>query len=273
MIALDVVVLAIRCSSSSSPPSNIAAPQRMSDSEDDFMSDKFLVEASAPKQQTYTQRREAERLKSLRKGQAKNMPSMAQLEKERRAEGLNRSLFDDAGPSRPTDTSASGGASTSGSSSRTAGGNKAMEMMMKMGWKVGEGLGKRSPSPPAGSSKRARLDDGNEDEEEGAARGGIGSKSLGTRGRAEPIRVSLWAGRKGLTARSPSPPPLRTSSNRNPDALDPAKLAMLGDRANDFRAVQRLQFALKETEKKEWQARDMLVQLDDEQGIRVRLRL
>jgi hypothetical protein len=235
----------------------------MSDSEDDFMSDKFLVAAEAPKQQTYTQRREAERLKSLRKGQAKNMPSMAQLEKERRNEGLNRSLFDDA-PS--SSTTARNGEPSNGSSSRTTGGNKAMEMMLKMGWKVGEGLGKRSPSPPAASSsiKRAKLDDGEEDEE--APRGGIGSRP---RGRVEPIRVSLWAGRKGLSARSPSPPPLRTSSNRNPDALDPEKLAKLGTRTDDFRAVQRLQFASKELEKKEWKAREMLVKLDEEKNVTV----
>ena len=142
-----------------------------------------------------------------------------------------------------------------------------MAMMMKMGWKVGEGLGKRSPSPPGGASKRARLDPGDGGEEEEAPRGGIGSRA---KGRAEPIRVSLWAGRKGLTARSPSPPPLRTTSNRNPDALDPSKLARLGERTDDFREARRKQFAAKEMENKEWKAREMLVKLDEENGTTVR---
>jgi hypothetical protein len=85
----------------------------MSDSEDDFMSDKFLVEAPVEKK-SYTARREAQQLKSLRAGQAKNMPSLAQLEKERRNAGLSTSLFDKqegqaSGPSSAGDVGGAGG--------------------------------------------------------------------------------------------------------------------------------------------------------------------
>lgn len=120
----------------------------MSDSEDDFMSDKYLVDAPAP-ETTYTRRRERQTLQSLRKGQANNPAPLKEREAVRRHEGLNTSL---------TEKPADGGQA------------KAMGLMMKMGWKMGEGLGKRrsaSPERVGGSEKRSR---------------------------AEPIRVSMWAG-------------------------------------------------------------------------------
>jgi hypothetical protein len=241
----------------------------MSDSEDDFMSDKFLVEAPVEKK-SYTARREAQQLKSLRAGQAKNMPSLAQLEKERRNAGLSTSLFDKqegqaSGPSSAGDVGGAGG----------SGGNKAMGMMMRMGWKVGEGLGKKRSASPDGPSKRTRLGDGGDDEEAEAPRGGLGnnragaSASASTRGRVEPIRVSMWAGRKGLSAREPTPPPLPTSSGRNLDALDPNKMKRLGEETESFRERQRREFGEKEIERKEFKARERLVQLDQEKGVKV----
>lgn len=118
----------------------------MSDSEDDFMSDKYLVDAPAA-ETTYSRRRERQTLASLRKGQANNVAPLKEREAVRRHEGLNTSLAD-----KP----AEGGQA------------KAMGLMMKMGWKVGEGLGRRrSASPERGERSRSR---------------------------AEPIRVSMWAG-------------------------------------------------------------------------------
>ncbi|ORY31652.1 hypothetical protein BCR39DRAFT_493693 [Naematelia encephala] len=215
----------------------------MSDSEDDFMSDKFLVDV-APSSKSYSDKRNAQTLKSLRASQAKTQVPLKQLEAERRREGLNRSLFD-----REAESSTSGGAS------------KAMGMMMKMGWKVGDTLGKQEASrrsaSPESSSKRARID-----EDDDVPRGGLG------RARAEPIRVSMWAGRKGLTARDPSPPPLPSLSGRNVDALDPSKLERLGRETEDFRARQRREFAEKEIERKEYKAREILVGFDRDKGIK-----
>jgi len=147
----------------------------MSDSEDDFMSDKFLVEVTKPSE-TYSTSRSKQALKSHRLGQAKNLVSHKQLEAERRHVGLSTSLFDTLDPPSEGSTSANGGGIG-------IGGNKAMEMMKKMGWKVGEGIGrKRSASPDLVGEKRVKID-------EDIPRGGIGSKP-----RLEPIRVSMWAG-------------------------------------------------------------------------------
>ena len=227
------------------------------------MSDKFLVEAPAPTTtKTYSQRRNASTLESMRKGQANNKLSAKQMEEERRRQGLNTSLFD-SDPNKGTDTTP-----------QSSGGGKAMELMMKMGWKVGEGIGKkRSVSPPSGNEAKRRREgeaedkDGEEDEDSGSKRG-LGAQSRLGSGRTEPIRISLWSGRKGLSARSPSPPPLSFAS-RNPDALDPRKMERLGQVTDDFRARQRSEFEQKEIEKKEAKARELLVQFDNDQGIMV----
>jgi hypothetical protein len=234
----------------------------MSDSEDDFMSDKFLVDAPTAPTKTHTQQRAADQLKAQRRGQAKNQPKLAQLEKERRTEGLSRSLFDSAS------AEASGSASGSGAG-LSAGGNKAMAMMQKMGWKVGEGLGRqRSASPPHGQK---RGHDEAEEEDEAPRRGiGAARPAQAKQARIEPIRVSLWAGRKGLSARSPSPPPLPPSSGRNVDHLDPEKLARLGKETDSFREFNRRQFGSKDMQRKAAKARDLLVGFDKEKDIKVR---
>jgi hypothetical protein len=176
----------------------------MSDSEDDFMSDKFLVDApKASGPSTYSDRRNISTLKSMRKGQANQTLTHKQQEEKNRREGLSTSLFDTAKKDEAGVEGSNGG----------GGGTKAMEFMKKMGWSVGEGLGrKRSASPPP--AKRQKQGGGigatavgaeEEEEEDEAPRGGLGSNS---RTRVEPLRISLWSGRKGLSARDPSPPPL-----------------------------------------------------------------
>lgn len=106
------------------------------------MSDKFLVDT--PQETTYSRKRERETLKSLRKGQANNPAPLKEREAVQRHEGLNTSL-------------------TAKSEGRGQGQAKALDFMMKMGWKEGEGLGKRRSASP-------------------------------DRRRAEPIRISMWAG-------------------------------------------------------------------------------
>jgi len=218
--------------------------QTMSDSEDDFMSDKFLVEAPAA-EKSYKAKRDASLLKGQRAGLAKNLQSAKVREEQQRREGLNTSLFE-----KKDHQEASG-----------SGGGKAMAMMMKMGWKVGEGLGKKEVEEP--TTKR-KVDDEEEDE---APRGGIGSSSRKAP-RTEPIRVSLWSGRKGLTARDPTPPPIPTS-NRNPDLLDENKMAKLGQKTDLFRERQKQTFAERDEERKEFKARELLVSYDAEAGVKV----
>ncbi|WWD19871.1 hypothetical protein CI109_104339 [Kwoniella shandongensis] len=276
----------------------------MSDSEDDFMSDKFLVDPSSSSSSgnkkrttkpiedsataTYTARRSAQALKNLRAGQAKNQLKLKDLEEIQRRKGLETSLFE-----QNDLASGSGGGGGAG-----GGGNKAMELMMKMGWKVGEGLGKkRSPSPPAQDQDRDRdqakrtkvsFGDDEEEEEDAVPRGGIGSRpkskkpsflptsnteaSTTTKGRLEPIRISMWSGRTGLSARPPSPPPLpeigANMAGRNPDALDPAKMERLGKETEGFRERQRREWADKERERKGSKARERLREFDAEKGVK-----
>ncbi len=246
----------------------------MSESEDDFMSDKFLVDTNKnPLSDSYSTRRSAQQLKSLRAGQAKQLPSLKQREIEQRRAGLATSLFDSdhAEGSNGAGTASGGGGGGGGGGGK----GKAMEMMMKMGWKIGESLGRRrSPSPPTQSSKRPKADDGvkDEEEEDEAPRGGLGSSSRAKPiPRTEPIRISMWAGRKGLSARSPSPPPLPIGG-RNPDALDPGKMKRLDGETENFRERQRKEFAGKEVERKELKAMGILVDFDMEKGVKVSLR-
>lgn len=210
------------------------------------MSDKFLVDAPKQAPATYSGRRNIATLQSMRKGQANQQKSHKQIEEERRREGLSKSILEPSSSSTPGE------------------GPKALQFMQKMGWKPGEALGrKRSESPPP--AKRQRHGSHADEEEDEAPRGGLGSRS---RGRVEPLRISLWSGRKGLSARSPSPPPL--PSRRDPDGLDPKKLANLGRVTEDFRTRQRREFEEKETERTERKARDQLIKLDEEKGVKVR---
>jgi hypothetical protein len=222
----------------------------MSDSEDDFMSDKFLVEAPAA-EKSYKAKREASLLKGQRAGLAKNMQSTKAREEQQRREGLNTSLFE-----KPDHQEASG-----------SGGGKAMAMMMKMGWKVGEGLGKKDESEAESSAGSKRKVDDAGDDEDGIPRGGIGSSSRKAP-ITEPIRISLWSGRKGLTARDPTPPPIPTST-RNPDLLDDRKMARLGQATDSFRERQKQTFAERDEERKEFKARELLIGYDAEAGIKV----
>ncbi|KAG6832963.1 hypothetical protein H0H92_004847 [Tricholoma furcatifolium] len=106
----------------------------MSDDEDDYLSDKFLTASnpttSAPK--TYAQlRKEAEKKSSLKNVQNKTK-SRRQRELEAREEGLSKSLFERAKEEEDAGISS---------------GNKALSMMMKMGFKPGQALGKVNDPP------------------------------------------------------------------------------------------------------------------------------
>ncbi|KAL7424545.1 hypothetical protein Q5752_000229 [Cryptotrichosporon argae] len=217
----------------------------MSDSEDDFMSDKYLVEAPAVTA-TYTAKRARQQLHNHRAGQAKNLLSKKEEEARRRREGLGTSLFErerGAEASSSATGSSSSGTQGGASSSKSPKGSKAMEMMMKMGWSVGEGLGRRRSASP---------------ERDG------GGPAARERGRVEPIRVSMWAGRKGLSARTPSPPPLL----RDTDALPAARLAALDASTTDYRAVRGHEFEARELAKKASAARARLVDFDADKGVK-----
>lgn len=161
----------------------------MSDDEDDYLSDKFLVDAAAsspPK--TYTERRkEAQRIAALRDAENRKR-SQRELEQEAREEGLSKSLFarakeeEDAGHGQK---------------------NKALAMMMKMGFQPGQSLGNTTGPEPerAGSSTPAAASDHATPE---AASPKEASEPPDARPahRVAPLPLNEWRGARNLCAYS-----------------------------------------------------------------------
>lgn len=104
----------------------------MSDDEDDYLSDKFLAQtAAAPpaaKPKTYSDLRKEAQRKAFIKNEENRHKSRREREVEAREEGLSKSLFERAKEEEETTGSSSG--------------SKAMAMMLKMGFKPGQSLGK-----------------------------------------------------------------------------------------------------------------------------------
>jgi hypothetical protein len=103
--------------------------------DDDYLSDKFLAEPAedAAPSKTYSQLRKQALNKSHAKNVVNRIKSKRQRELEAREEGLNKSLFERAQEDEQTGLSS---------------GNKALAMMMKMGFKPGQSLGRQTESPP-----------------------------------------------------------------------------------------------------------------------------
>ena len=148
----------------------------MSGDEDDYLSDKFLVDAApaasaAPK--TYAERRKDAQRRSAQRNADGRTLSRAERERAAREEGLARSLFD-----RAREEAAEGSGQQ----------NKALAMMMKMGFKPGQALG-ADEGQGGGKGKR--------EEEEG----GEGGRGDDERPRApqveeaEPVRAGIGARR------------------------------------------------------------------------------
>lgn len=110
--------------------------------EDDYLSEKFLVETPATsKPTTYSRLRQEAQKKSQLKNERNKQKNRRQLELEAREEGLSKSLFERAKEEEAA------GIST---------GNKALSIMMKMGFKPGQSLGTKDESfDIAGPSHKA----------------------------------------------------------------------------------------------------------------------
>ena len=166
----------------------------MSEDEDDYLSDKFLVDTTAaPSSQTktYSQRRkEAERIAALKNAQNRKK-SRKELEVESREEGLSKSLFE-----RAKEDEASG-----------SGQNKALAMMMKMGFKPGQTLGKTDEDDTEANTSTIPSEDATENPEvhlgKRKASEALGDEQSDTpsshaRHRAVPLPLNEWAGRAKL---------------------------------------------------------------------------
>jgi len=131
---------------------------------DDYLSDAFLVEATGSKEPiSYSDRRKQARRDSERKNLENRKRSRKELETSTLQEGLRKSLFERARDEEGTTTTASSS-------------NKAMNMMLKMGFQIGQPLGRADEGPSFSS--------------------GDGSKSNAHR--TEPIPVHIWSGKEGL---------------------------------------------------------------------------
>jgi hypothetical protein len=166
--------------------------------EDDYLSDKFLVQVaaeSAPK--TYAQRRQEALKRSRVKNEENRMKSRRQREQESREEGLSKSLFERAQEEE-----------------KAVGGSKALGIMMKMGFKVGQSLGKTEGSPPKTTVPLPGPSLSEDESEQGTSRAQSDPADLGddlkrkSRHKVEPLPLNEWRGKTGIglgkRARSPS---------------------------------------------------------------------
>lgn len=217
------------------------------DGDDDYLSDKFLTIPEPQKPKTYSEKRKEALRKSLLKDEQNRTKSIRQLELESREEGLSKSLFE-----RAEDDKASG--------RRTE--NKALSMMMKMGFKPGQALGvpanvdvddegstpigtvtppsRRNPSPsPETLAIQPQIHEG---------------------GLVNPLPLNEWSGRKGigLGKRAPSPTELERL----------AKVARATEETNkeSFRDRSRREYELRRAEARIGPAQRTCATLDERAG-------
>jgi hypothetical protein len=162
----------------------------MSDDEDDYLSDKFLLlgdasssNPSSSRPKTYSELRKD----ALRASEAKQAVARKRSQREIVEEGLNTSLFEKA-----KEQEAAG-----------LGKNKALGMMMRMGFKPGQSLG-RTTSPGAAVSDREApvVTDGmtnaasvaNDPTDTDRSASHDSSQSSSKQQRTEPIAINLWEG-------------------------------------------------------------------------------
>lgn len=228
----------------------------MSSSEDDFMSDKYLVEPPPAQKthQTYAQRRSLAARKHL---ESQPKPRAVREEAARR-QALETSLFERG-------------------EEQGVGAGKAMGLMMKMGWKPGEGLGKRAGDSKEGEKIRARSSS-DQDTDDDDAPPGIGAKRrklspTHQTHRTEPLRISMWAGKSGLGAHQRSPSPENMSFLLR-QTTDPTNTKGPGTEleleADAFRRRRAEVDEGKRVEGRQWAARKLLMEFDQDKGIQVR---
>lgn len=170
------------------------------DDDDDYLSDKFLINAAntTAKPTTYSQIRKEAQKKAQQKNEQNRHKSRRQLELESREEGLSKSLFERA---KEEEDSGLPGSS-----------NKALSIMMKMGFKPGQSLGNvghdqqdaHREQSPSSSTAHVSPSIGQDTKDASPAHPTVAHAKHKT----EPLPIQEWAGRKGIglgkRARSPS---------------------------------------------------------------------
>ncbi|GJE84658.1 G patch domain-containing protein [Phanerochaete sordida] len=212
----------------------------MSEDEDDYLSDKFLAESatstSSSSTKTYTERRkEALRLSAI-KNEQNRKKTRHQLEQEALEEGLNTSLFERA-------------------KDEGGGSNKALSMMMKMGFKPGQSLGQvEDASPDKSRSPSEGVPTPREDVTDKEDTPGPSAH------RINPLPINEWAGKKGIGLGK------RAASPSAPERL--AKMVKMAEEHEhvDFRDRARMEYAERRAEKQLGPAQRTCANLDEKAG-------
>lgn len=160
--------------------------------EDDYMNMTF-ADAAPAMPETSLQRRERLRREGLRRGHVPSKAELAAQERERREEGLSRSLIPDAAAAAagPTTSFTSAGSTTATSTAKKSS-SKGLAMMAKMGFKPGSALGRGGDD--GGGAMGARSEPLRIEVKED--RGGIGADAERKR------RMQEAAGAAGLAKRA-----------------------------------------------------------------------
>lgn len=162
----------------------------MSEGEDDYLSDKFLAAApsTAPALKTYAQIRKEAVEQARLKNEENRLKSRRQREAEAREEGLNKSLFERAKEEEDAGIGS---------------GSKALSMMMKMGFKPGQSLGKVEDNDNGVASSSTVLQPENSDRERSleqsavencSPKQGHSNEPGPRRHKIEPLPVNEWTG-------------------------------------------------------------------------------
>ncbi|KAG8905505.1 hypothetical protein FRC01_008323 [Tulasnella sp. 417] len=235
----------------------------MSEAEDDYLSDKFLAQleqSSSHQPRTYHERRREAKRISEQKNVANRIRSRQEIEEESRREGLSKSLFERAREEEDrarkrrklSGSDQDGFSSDPGEPEQPK--NKALAMMLKMGFKEGQSLGRTDTLLS------------NEPNEGSAAVSSENRK--GASHLVEPIPLAMWAGRQGLGsgrrifAVNPSPQVASVPENGvAPVTQDEARSQ------TDYINRAREEFQQKRDFGRLAKARKTLVELDEKRGV------
>ena len=234
--------------------------------DEDYLSDKFLVETAAPtRPQTYAEKRKEARRQSQVKNEQNRLKSRRQIELESREEGLSKSLFE-----RAKEDEASG----------VTTGNKALSMMMKMGFKPGQALGKLEDEPTPASSEGETSD-----AKESTTLPEAGGSHKVLQHKTEPVPINEWMGmstcillcsrrfiiqcdigKKGIGLGKRPRPPSPTSAERV------AKMAKMAEAAGheNYRDRARQEYEERRDDGRLFPAQRTCVTLDEKAGKSVR---
>ncbi|KAK9895639.1 hypothetical protein P389DRAFT_67124 [Cystobasidium minutum MCA 4210] len=289
--------------------SNDAAAGDDDNEEDDYLSDKILaeieqVEAKSKKgsgaNKTYSQLRKEAAKRAEEKGYIK---PRAEREREAREEGLKRNILlmpDSTGTTAASSsyrsTNAAASTSREGSNDEiphpppSHGGNKALAMMMKMGFKPGEALGKKvedtSNKGKGRASAQVAEDSDAEESEESSVLSGLGARkgledfisiNVDSEDEDAPPPTHAPRSKPNIPGHRIDPIAIQMRSGRGGLGVEEAKRRKISEAASkerqtesldDYRSRVRSNHAEKRAEGQLKSVRETCISLDEREGIK-----